>query len=73
MFRDGQMFRGNFRIAEKEGRLPSRPVAGGASGACGSDGIFQVKMPRGRVIDTTQFGRSTVSLIFRSPATLHRA
>jgi hypothetical protein len=34
---------------------------------------YAAKMPRGRVIDTTQLGRSTVSLIFRSPATLHRA
>jgi hypothetical protein len=31
------------------------------------------KIPRGRVMDTTQFGRSTTSLIFRSPATLHKA
>ena len=29
------------------------------------------KMPRGRVIETSQFGRSTVSVILRSPATLH--
>jgi hypothetical protein len=28
------------------------------------------KIPRGKVIDTSQFGMSTVSLIFRSPATL---
>jgi hypothetical protein len=28
------------------------------------------KIPQGKVIDTSQFGRSTVSLIFRSPATL---
>src|SRR3954452_1099054 len=31
------------------------------------------KMPRGSVIDTSQCGRSTVSLILRSPATLHSA
>src|SRR5579875_3600347 len=29
--------------------------------------------PRGTVMETTQFGRSTVSLIFRSPATLQMA
>lgn len=31
------------------------------------------KIPRGTVMETTQFGRSTVSLIFRSPATLQMA
>src|SRR5213594_3625696 len=31
------------------------------------------KIPRGTVIDTTQFGTSTISLIFRSPATLQMA
>jgi hypothetical protein len=29
-------------------------------------------MPRGNVIDTSQFGKSTVSLILRSPTTLHK-
>ena len=31
------------------------------------------KIPRGTVIDTTQFGTSTISLILRSPATLQIA
>jgi hypothetical protein len=48
-----------------------------ASALCGRGQLaawrYAAKMPRGRVIDTTQLGRSTVSLIFRSPATLHRA
>jgi len=33
----------------------------------------RVKMPRGSVIETTQLGMSTASLILRSPATLHSA
>src|SRR5438876_8193478 len=31
------------------------------------------KIPRGTVMDTTQFGTSTISLILRSPATLQMA
>ena len=35
--------------------------------------LDHAKMPRGTVIETTQWGRSTVSLILRSPATLQMA
>ena len=33
----------------------------------------QTKMSKGRKAETTKFGTSTISLIFRSTATLHRA